>query len=193
MKGKQKIVVATGNIGKLNEIKSIFSEYEIVSIKDLGIDINIEEDQDTFEKNALKKAIVLSKMIEETCIADDSGIMIKSLDNFPGVRTKRWKTGTDRERNLGILELMKDISKQKRDCDFVTAIALANYKNNISIVKSHTIHGRISTEIRGENGFGFDEIFELENGKTIAELSSEGKNLLSPRKYALEEIRKLLK
>lgn len=98
--------------------------------------------------------------------------------------------GTDRDRNLGILEKMKNISNRK--INFVTAIALADTTNNISIVKEHIISGTVASNIRGENGFGFDEIFELENGKTIAELSSEEKNSLSPRKLALEEIKKEL-
>ena len=98
--------------------------------------------------------------------------------------------GTDRDRNLGILEKMKNISERK--INFITAIALVDTTNNISIAKEHIISGNVSLNIRGENGFGFDEIFELENGKTIAELSSEEKNSLSPRKLALEEIKKEL-
>ena len=85
---------------------------------------------------------------------------------------------------------MKNISNRK--INFVTAIALADTTNNISIIKEHIISGNVASNIRGENGFGFDEIFELENGKTIAELSSEEKNSLSPRKLALEEIKKEL-
>lgn len=187
---KKKIVVATSNKGKIKEIREIFYDYEVLSIKDLDIKIDIDEDQETFEGNAIKKASELSKILGIACIADDSGIKIKALNGFPGVRTARWMVGTDRERNIGILEKMKNIPNGKRDCDFVTAIALVNVSESVSIVKSHTIHGSIANELRGENGFGFDEIFELENGKTIAELTSEEKNALSPRKYALEAIRK---
>lgn len=189
---KQKIVVATGNKGKIKEIREIFSDYEVLSIKDLNIDFDIDEDQETFEGNALKKATELSKHLGITCIADDSGISIEALNGFPGVYTARWMPGTDRDRNIGILEKMKDVPKDKRACSFVTAFALVNVKENVSIVKTHTIYGRIANNLRGENGFGFDEIFELESGKTIAELSSDEKNSLSPRKYALEEIRKML-
>lgn len=185
---KQRIVVATGNKGKLKEIREIFSDYDVVSMKDLGVQIDIDEDQDTFERNALKKATELCKHLGVACIADDSGIMIEALDGFPGVRTARWMDGTDRDRNIGILEKMKDFPASERTVDFVTAIALVDIDDAISIVKHHTIRGKISTELRGENGFGFDEIFELENGKTIAELSSEEKNVLSPRKFALEAI-----
>lgn len=140
--------------------------------------------------NALKKAKELSRELKCACIADDSGIEIEALNGFPGVRTKRWLDGTDRDRNLGILEKMKDIENRK--INFITAIALVDCPQNISIVKEHIIHGNVAFEVRGENGFGFDEIFELENGKTIAELSSIEKNSLSPRKMALEEIKKEL-
>lgn len=187
---KQKIVVATGNSGKLKEIKEIFSEFKIISMKDLNINIDTIEDQDTFSGNALKKATELSTELKCSCIADDSGIEIPVLNGFPGVRTKRWLDGTDRDRNLGILEKMKNINNRK--INFITAIALVDTTKNISISKEHIISGNIPYEIRGENGFGFDEIFELENGKTIAELSSNEKNNLSPRKMALEEIKKFL-
>lgn len=98
--------------------------------------------------------------------------------------------GTDRDRNLGLIEKLNGYSD--RSCECITAIALVNVEKNISIVKSHILKGTVATTVRGENGFGFDEIFVLENGKTIAELSPEEKNSLTPRKYALEAIRKEL-
>lgn len=189
---KLTIVAATGNKGKLKEIKDIFPEFNIVSIKELGIDIDIDEDAKTFADNALKKAQIYAKATGLLCLADDSGIAIQYYGGFPGVKTKRWMSGTDRERNQAIVQMMEDIPKEKRSCDFVTAIAIANADNAVSTVKTHTIHGYISTEIRGENGFGFDEIFELEDGRTIAELSDEEKNSLSPRKHALEAVRKTI-
>lgn len=188
----KKIVVATGNKGKLNEIREIFSDYEVMSIKDFGISLDVEEDQPTFEGNALKKAAAYSIALGIPCIADDSGIQIEALGGFPGVKTARWMPGTDRDRNIGILEKLKNIPDGKRQCDFVTAIALVDALQNVEIVKIHTIHGAISTELRGTNGFGFDEIFELEDGRTIAELTSQEKNSLSPRKMALEDIRSKL-
>ena len=189
---KKQIVAATSNYGKLKEFREIFSDYEILSIKDLNINIEIEEDLETFEGNALKKATEISKHIGLPCISDDSGIMIDFLNGFPGVHTARWMPGTDRDRNIGILEKMKDFPQKKRGCSFVTAIAFVDVSKNISIVKVKSIHGNIATEFRGENGFGFDEIFELENGKTFAELTPEERDYFRPRKFALEEIRKEL-
>ena len=186
----KRIIVASGNKGKLKEIKEIFSDFEVIPMKDLGIELDTIEDQDTSAGNAIKKGKELSALIGEAVIADDSGIYIGSLNGFPGVRTKRWLDGTDRQRNLGIIEKLE--GKEDRSCKFLTAIAYVDVKNNIEIVKEHIINGIITKSPRGENGFGFDEIFELPSGKTIAELSDEEKNKISPRKFALEEIKKCL-
>lgn len=104
--------------------------------------------------------------------------------DFLGVYTKRWHKGTDRERNLAIIDKLKGVSKENRKISFITAIAISDGKNTISTIGK--IEGIVSETARGENGFGFDEIFELKNGKTLAEISEEEKNLLSARKKALE-------
>ena len=121
------------------------------------------------------------------CIADDSGIEVEYLNGFPGVYTKRWHAGTDRERNLAIIEKLKDVPKEKRRIKFVTAIAISNGEKTMSTTA--TIEGYVAENVRGENGFGFDEIFELENGKTLAEISQEEKNEISARKKVLEELK----
>lgn len=110
---------------------------------------------------------------------------------FLGVYTKRWHKGTDRERNLAIIEKLEGVPKEKRKISFVTAIALSDGKE--TICKIGKIEGFVAKEVRGENGFGFDEIFELANGKTLAELSQEEKNKISARKIALENLAKCLK
>lgn len=189
---KEQIIIASNNKGKIKEAKEILNEYEIISLKEIGLDIDIKEDKETFEENSIKKAKEISKILNnKMCISDDSGITIKALNGFPGVKTKRWLDGTDRERNLGILEKMKGIEKEKREVKFITAIAIA--KGEEIYVAKEEIKGYISTEIRGENGFGFDEIFELEDGRTLAELTNEEKNQISSRKKALEKIKKYLK
>ena len=187
----KEIIIASGNNGKIKEAQEILKEFKVISIKELGIDIEVEEDKETFEGNAIKKAETIAKELNgKMCIADDSGIEIEYLDGFPGVCTKRWHQGSDRERNLAILEKMQGVEKLNRKIDFVTAIALSDGKK--TICKKGIISGYISESIRGENGFGFDEIFELENGKTLAELSNEEKNEISARRIAIEEIRKEL-
>lgn len=187
----KEIIIASGNKGKIKEAQEILKEFKVISIKELGIDIEVEEDKETFEGNAIKKAETIARELNgKMCIADDSGIEIKYLNGFPGVRTKRWHQGTDRERNLAILEKMQGVEKSNRKIDFVTAIALSDGKK--TICKKGIISGYVSESIRGENGFGFDEIFELENGKTLAELSNKEKNEISARRIAIEEIRKKL-
>ena len=187
----KEIVIASGNKGKIEQAGEILKEYKIISMKELGIDIDVEENQNTFEGNAIKKAETIAKMLDgKLCIADDSGIEIEYLDGFPGVHTKRWHKGTDRERNLAIIDKLKGVPKEKRKIKFITAIALSDGKNTICEIGE--IEGWVAEKVRGENGFGFDEIFELENGKTLAEISQEEKNEISARRIALENLRKKL-
>lgn len=181
----KEIVIASGNKGKIKETQEILKGYKIVSMEELGIEVEVEEDQETFRENAIKKAKEIANELNgKMCIADDSGIQIECLNGFPGVFTKRWHKGTDRERNLAIIEKLKGIPKEKRQIKFVTAIALSDGK--VTICEEGNIQGYVTETPRGENGFGFDEIFELENGKTLAELTQEEKNKISARKIALE-------
>ena len=187
----KEIIIASNNAGKIKEAQEILKQYKIIPIKELGIEIDAEEDKETFEGNAIKKAEEITKRLNgEMCIADDSGIEIEYLDGFPGVLTKRWHNGTDRDRNLAIIEKLNGVPKEKRKIKFVTAIAISDGKNTISAVAD--IQGYVTEEPRGENGFGFDEIFELENGKTLAEISQEEKNKISARRKALELLKKKL-
>ena len=186
---KKQIIMASGNKGKIKEAQEILEEYEIIPMNEIGIDGDVEEDQNTFEGNARKKAETIAKKLEgKMCLADDSGIEIEYLDGFPGVYTKRWNKGTDRERNEAIIEKLKGVPHEKRKIKFITAIALSD--GNTTICKEGIIEGYVANELRGNNGFGFDEIFELENGKTLAELTQDEKNEISARKIALEQIKK---
>ena len=187
----KEIVIASGNKGKIKEAQNILKGFKIIPMEEIGIDIDVEEDQDTFIGNAIKKAETISKILNgRMCIADDSGIEIEYLDGFPGVFTKRWHKGTVRERNLAIIEKLKGVPKEKRKIKVVTAIALSDGKETIYSVAN--IEGFVTEEPRGENGFGFDEIVELENGKTLAQLSPEEKNKISSRKKALEDLKSKL-
>ena len=188
---KKDIVMASGNSGKIKEAQETLREYKIIPMKELGIDIDIEEDKETFVGNAIKKAEAIAKELnDKMCLADDSGIEIEYLNGFPGVHTKRWLNGTDRERNLAILDKLQGVPKDKRKVKFITAIALSDGNETISVEAS--IDGYVAETPRGENGFGFDEIFELEDGKTLAELTDAEKNEISARKKALEKLREKL-
>ena len=188
---KKDIVMASGNSGKIKEAQEILKEYKIIPMKELGINIDVEEDKETFIENATKKAEAIAKELnDKMCLADDSGIEIEYLDGFPGVHTKRWLNGTDRERNLAILDKLQGVPKEKRNIKFITAIALSDGNETISVEAS--IDGYVAETPKGENGFGFDEIFELEDGRTLAELSNEEKNEISARRKALEKLREKL-
>ncbi len=182
------IIMASGNKGKIAEAQEILKEYKIIPMKELGVEIDVEEDKNTFEGNAIKKAETIAKTLNgKKCIADDSGIEIEYLNGFPGVYTKRWHSGTDRERNLELINKLQGVPKENRKIKFVTAMAISDGNTTISSVEY--IEGYVSEEVRGVNGFGFDEIFELENGKTLAELTQDEKNNLSARKKALESLK----
>ena len=165
----KEMIIVSSNEGKIKEAQEILEDFKVISMKEIGIDIDVEEDQDTFKGNAIKKAETIARNLGgKVCIADDSGIEIEYLDGFPGVFTKRWHNGTDRERNLAIIEKMTGVPRGNRRIKFITAIAVSDGKK--TICEEGVINGYVAEETRGENGFGFDEIFELESGKTLAEL-----------------------
>lgn len=190
---KEKIVMATNNQGKLKEVREILKDYEILSLKDLECDIEVEEDQDTFEGNSLKKAKEISKLLKMPCIADDSGLCIEELNGFPGVLTARFlvEEASQEERNNYLINKLD--GKENRKATVVTVMTYIDGEKGEKVVARGEVKGNIAKEKRGDNGFGFDEIFELENGKTLAELTSEEKNAVSSRKIALEKLNKMLK
>lgn len=183
----KKIVVATNNQGKLKEIKEILKEYKIVSLKEVNCEIEVEEDQETFEGNALKKAKEISKILKMPSIADDSGLCIDCFDGWPGVYTARFlgEDATQEQRNDAILEKMKD----KKERTARVKCCMAYYENGKYCLGIGEVEGKIATCKKGNNGFGFDEIFELPEGKTYAELTAEEKNKISHRKLALQDLK----
>ena len=139
----EEIIIATSNKGKVREAQEILKKFKVIPMSEIGVNIDVEEDKNTFEENAIKKAQIISKEIGgEMCIADDSGIEIEFLDGFPGVLTKRWHSGTDRERNLAIIEKLKGVPKEKRKISFTTAIALSN--GETTICEKGTIDGFVA-------------------------------------------------
>ena len=188
----KKIIVATNNLGKLKEIRAILDNYEVISLKDLNLNIDIVEDGKTFEENALKKAKEVFKITKIPAIADDSGLCINVLEGFPGINTARFlgNNASDNDRNNYILEKLKDKKELERKAEVVCDIAYVDEKNEY--VVEGVIKGKIACKKRGNNGFGFDPIFELDNGKTLAELEEYEKNNVSSRKIALEKLKNLL-
>ncbi len=190
-----KIIFATKNKGKLKEIKKIMSDkYEILSIEDAGIDIEIIEDGKTFEENALKKACSVMRQCNEIVLADDSGLEIDYLDKAPGIYSARYMgENTPYEvKNKKILELLEGVEEDKRTARFVCVIA-ASIPDYGTVTVRETIEGIIGYDIKGVNGFGYDPIFYLpERKKTTAELSMDEKNEISHRGKALRKMKKKL-
>lgn len=188
----KKIVIATNNQGKLKEIKQILNEYELLTLKDVNCNIEVEEDQDTFEGNSLKKAKEIAEITKMPCMADDSGLCINAFNGWPGVYTARFlgDDSTPEQRNNVILEKMKNLNGDERKAKVKCVVTY--YENGQVIVGTGEVEGKIAENPRGDNGFGFDPIFELENGKTYAELTKEEKNKISHRKRALENLKKQL-
>lgn len=190
-----RIIFATKNKGKLKEIKKIMSDkYEVLSIEEAGIDIEIIEDGKTFEENALKKANAVMKECNEIVLADDSGLEIDYLDKAPGIYSARYMgENTPYEvKNKKILELLDGVEEDKRTARFVCVIA-ASIPNYGTVTVKETIEGIIGYNIRGENGFGYDPIFYLpDRKKTTAELSMDEKNEISHRGKALRKMKKKL-
>ena len=186
----KKVVIATNNPGKIKEIKEILKDYEILTLKDMNSEIEVEEDRDTFEGNAMKKAKEIANVLKMPVIADDSGLCIDVLKGWPGVHTARFlgENATQEQRNNAILEKMK--KEQKRTARVICCMAY--YEDGNFILGKGEVEGKIATKKRGKNGFGFDEIFELPNGKTFAELTLDEKNQISHRKLALQDLKENL-
>ncbi|SEF84350.1 XTP/dITP diphosphohydrolase [Caloramator fervidus] len=186
-----KIILASNNPHKVEEIKSILGKYGIyvLSLKEAGIEIEIEEDGKTFEENALKKARQVYKITKTPCIADDSGLEVFALNGAPGVYSARFsgEHGNYKKNNQKLLELLKDVKEEDRGARFVSVIAFID-DNGEEILARGEVYGSIGFEERGTNGFGYDPLFIIPYlQKTFAELSSEEKNSISHRKKALDK------
>ncbi|MDO4454753.1 MAG: XTP/dITP diphosphatase [Eubacteriales bacterium] len=192
-----RIIFATGNEGKMKEIKMILGDLDIpvVSMKEAGIIADIDENGETFEENARIKAKTICEMTGEMVLADDSGLEIDALNKEPGVYSARYM-GEDTSyhiKNANLIQRLEGVPDEKRTARFVCAMAAA-FPDGKTITTRGIIEGRIGYEERGENGFGYDPIFYLpEYGCTTAELSLEKKNKLSHRGKALRAMREKLK
>lgn len=183
------MIFASNNKGKLREIKSIFGEDNIISLKEANIDIDVVEDADSFYGNALKKAKEIYEITKVPVIADDSGLCVNELEDWPGVMTHRFagENKTDEEINQAILERCNNLSNKNAK----VVCNLVYYDGTNIVVGEGIIKGNIVSP-RGTNGFGFDPIFELESGKTLAELTSEEKNNCSARYLAAIDLKEKL-
>ncbi len=192
----EKLIFATGNEGKMREIREILSDLgvEILSLKEAGIHADIVEDGKSFEENAVIKAKTICELTHEVVLADDSGLEIDYLNGEPGIYSARYM-GEDtsyRIKNQNLIDRLEGVPDEKRTARFVCVIAAAYPDGTVKTARG-TMEGIIGYEERGENGFGYDPIFFLpEYGCSSAELSMEEKNKISHRGKALRAIKEVL-
>lgn len=199
-----KIIFATGNQDKMREIREILGglNMEIISMKEAGINMKIEENGATFTENARIKATAVAQELQDSnrqegviVLADDSGLEVDYLNKEPGIYSARYlgKDTSYTVKNTKIIERLQGVPDEKRTARFVCAIAAVLPDGTILSV-SRSMEGIIAHEILGENGFGYDPIFFLpEYGKTSAELTEREKNEISHRGKALRAMEQMLR
>lgn len=190
------MIFATGNMGKMKEIKAILGDIgeEILSMKEAGIDMDIDEDGSTFEENAIIKAKAVMERTGKLALADDSGLEIDALNKEPGIYSARYM-GEDTPyeiKNSNLIERMKGVKGKDRSARFVCVIAAA-FPDGEIITTRGTIEGVIAEEPAGENGFGYDPIVYVpEYGMTTGQMDPDAKNAISHRGKALTAMKKIL-
>lgn len=189
----RKLVVASNNQHKIEEIKSILSKYniEVISMKEAGLDIEIEENGITFMENAYIKASEIYKLLKGYMVlSDDSGLMVDALGGAPGVYSARFagEHGNSKKNNEKLLEMLKGKSKEERGAKFVCAMVLIINEDKIIKVQGE-VNGIITEEYKGGGGFGYDPLFYIPKyDMTFSEMGSEIKNSISHRAVALRKL-----
>jgi XTP/dITP diphosphohydrolase len=190
-----RIIVATKNRGKIEEIKALFEglSFDVFSMEDEGLTGEIEETGKTFEENALIKARKVFDMTGQIAVADDSGLEVDCLGGRPGIYSARFagENATDGERNRKLLNMMKEVPFDSRTARFVCVIAVVYGKDDYFTVKE-VCEGYIAFEEKGSNGFGYDTVFYVpEYNKTMAQLTAEEKNSISHRGKAFGKMKNM--
>lgn len=180
-----RLLIATNNPGKVREYQEILQTLlpgvDLLTLREAGVDFEVEETGTTFEENARLKATEYAARSGMVVIADDSGIEVDALQGFPGLKSARWTGPTDGDRVRGLLELLKDVPEERRGARFV-CWTVCRAPDGREAMAQGTVEGRVGWEPSGAHGFGYDPIFVLpERGMTMAELPRDEKNGLSHR------------
>ncbi|MBQ7913022.1 MAG: RdgB/HAM1 family non-canonical purine NTP pyrophosphatase [Clostridia bacterium] len=185
---KRRLVVASGNAHKIHEISQIFTDFDVVSQKQMGFDEDVEETGETFMENALIKARAACKALGCMVLADDSGLCVDALDGAPGVYSARYcgHHGSDEENRATLLKNMQGITD--RHAHFTCALALV-YPDGKEICAEGNTYGTILEKEDGEGGFGYDPLFRSDDlNKTFGRASEEEKNAVSHRFRGLQNL-----
>jgi len=185
------LVIATRNKGKTQEIKALLKNYpvNIKNLDDFGPIPHLEEDGDTFDENAYKKASFAARILGLPALADDSGLVVEALNGAPGIHSARYagENATDEQRYLKLLEVLKGKSNRKAAFECVISVAVPA---GPALTYEGRCEGLITTEPAGSNGFGYDPVFFYTPlNKTFAQIAIEEKNRISHRGKALVELK----
>lgn len=188
-----KLIIASNNAHKVSEIKAILGCFydDILSLREAGIDMDVVEDANTFEGNALKKAREVFAVADaDAVLSDDSGLMVDALGGAPGVYSARYagEGHDDAANNAKLLDALRDVPDEKRTARFCTSVALIR-RGMPAVTANGNVEGVILHSPQGENGFGYDPLFYYEPlKKSFAQLTPEEKNSVSHRRRALESL-----
>ncbi len=187
----KKIVIASNNKGKIREFRQILKDYDVLSLADCNINVDVEETGKTFEENALIKAKAIYEIIKVPVISDDSGLVVNSLGGAPGVYSARYagEEHNDEANNALLLKNLQD--KSDRSAKFVSAVVY--YDGEKTLVGNGEVKGYILQEKQGNAGFGYDPLFfSTELNKCFGEATAEEKNSVSHRFRAISDLVKQL-
>jgi len=186
------MIFATNNSGKLKQLKDLAQGYDVVGLKEYGINIDIDEDGTTPEENAIKKATTIYEKTKQSVVADDSGLFIDFFDGWPGVYTHRFLLdATDEQRNDAIIEKMVNVDENLRTAKVICVLALCDKMGKVYTFKGE-VKCTIAHKQKGENFFGFDSIVVLPDGRTLAELTDEEKEKVNARSIAFKKMLKFI-
>jgi len=185
------MIFASNNKGKIKELKEILKEYDIKSLSDMNIDIDIIENGKTFYENALIKAKTIYELTKIPTIADDTGFIFLELGDWPGVNTKRISNNQDNDesdRNQILINKGKELTDKR-----IKAVCTLVYYDKDNIIEATgEMHGTVTEQEYPGNGFGFDRVFRLNDGRIVSSLTSDEKNQISHRSQALKILKEKL-
>ncbi len=190
----KEVIIASANKHKLEEIKSILTDYKVISMEEAGFSDDIVEDGKSFEENALIKARAINKKTGKLVLGDDSGLMVEYLNGEPGIYSARYagEEKDDDKNNKKLLKALEGVKKEDRKAKFVCCVGICYEDGSYETVRGE-VEGEIGFKEVGDGGFGYDPLFYIESlDKTYAQLTFEEKNSVSHRRRAFTKAKEIL-